>query len=274
MKLTPKMCLEVASHEAIIRQTYVDSVGVNTWSVGLTNATGHNVERYINNPAPLQHCLNIFVWALDNYANVVREVFADHPLTEEQFTAALSFTWNLGAGNLRGATWVKRFKAGDYVGAREAFLWFNKPKEIIGRRKKEAALFFDGHWSNDGTMTEYTRVTRTRSPDWRSAKRIDVRAELVQALKVGLGVGAPVTEHAGYEPSQSTPTLTSVAAPKPKPEFKSTTNWSAIGGFFTTVVTSLSALDPIIAVPIILVAGGFAFWIIRERMRKGSEFGI
>ena len=42
-----EVAIEVASHEAIIRQTYKDSVGVLTWDVGMTNATGHTVERYI-----------------------------------------------------------------------------------------------------------------------------------------------------------------------------------------------------------------------------------
>ena len=69
------VALEVASHEAVIRQAYKDSVGIWTWSVGLTGATGHDVERYIDNPASLQHCLNIFVWALRNYAAQVNDAF-------------------------------------------------------------------------------------------------------------------------------------------------------------------------------------------------------
>jgi len=43
------VAMEVASHEAIIRQAYKDSEGVWIWSVGLTSATGHVVERYIGN---------------------------------------------------------------------------------------------------------------------------------------------------------------------------------------------------------------------------------
>ena len=33
MQLTPKIVLEILSHEAMVRQTYKDSVGVSTWSV-------------------------------------------------------------------------------------------------------------------------------------------------------------------------------------------------------------------------------------------------
>ena len=63
------VAMEVASHEAIIRQAYEGSQGIWTWSVGLTSATGHVVERYIGKPQSLEHCLSVYVWALDNYAD-------------------------------------------------------------------------------------------------------------------------------------------------------------------------------------------------------------
>lgn len=56
------------------------------------------------------------------------------------------------------------------------------PPEIAGRRKKEPDLFFDGKWWNDGRMTEYTRLTKTMTPVWSSAVKIDVSAELRAAF--------------------------------------------------------------------------------------------
>ncbi len=56
-----------------------------------------------------------------------------------------------------------------------------------------------------------------------------------------------------------------------KPMPKSTTMWSAVGGFITTAITALGALDPVVATAVIVVAGGFAFWIIRERMKKRKD---
>lgn len=76
------VAMEVASHEALTRQTYKDSVGKLTWNVGMTNATGHTVERYIGSPAPLQHCMDIYAWALRNYAVGVYRAFAGHKLTK------------------------------------------------------------------------------------------------------------------------------------------------------------------------------------------------
>jgi hypothetical protein len=40
-----QIALEVAAHEALIRQAYNDSVGVLTLCMGMTNATGHRLER-------------------------------------------------------------------------------------------------------------------------------------------------------------------------------------------------------------------------------------
>lgn len=170
--------LEILSHESIVRQTYKDSEGVWTWSAGLTKATGHDVTRYIGKPQTLEHCIAIYAWALEKYAREVDEAFGGHLLTKAQFAAALSFHWNTGA--IKTATWVKLWKAGPgwstdgYADARKSFMAWNKPAEIIGRRTKECALFFDGKWSNNGTVTEYTRVKANGTPDWSSAKRIDV----------------------------------------------------------------------------------------------------
>lgn len=198
------VAMEVASHEALIRQTYKDSVGVLTWCVGMTNATGHTVERYIGKPATLQHCMIIYAWALNNYAAGVRRAFKDHKLTKAQFAAALSFHWN--TGQIENASWVKLWKAGDIAGARNAIMNWVTPKELKGRREKERELFFDGKWSNDGRMTEYTRLTAKMTPVWSSAIKIDVTAE----LRAAFGQAVPVVPDVPMQPDApvQVPTLT------------------------------------------------------------------
>ena len=183
MKLTPKIVLEIASHEAIIRSAYKDSVGVWTWSAGITSASGHSVERYIDNPQTMQKCLEIYVWLLgEKYAPAVDKAFAGHALTEAQYAAALSFHWNTGA--IATASWVKQFKAGDISAARESFMAWKKPPEIIPRRQKERDLFFDGKWSSGGKVGEYTRLTGSYSPVWSSRVNVDIRADVERLLAV------------------------------------------------------------------------------------------
>ncbi len=180
MRITPRIALEIAAHEGLVRQTYLDSVGVPTWSVGLTRATGHDVRRYWGKPQPLERCLGVYVWALDNYADAVRAEFAGHDLTEAQFGGALSFHWNTGA--IRSATWPDLWKAGKTASARRSFLSWRKPPEIIERRKKDAALFFDGKWSSTGFVPEYTRLTRRKTPDWNSRVLTDVSEALASLV--------------------------------------------------------------------------------------------
>lgn len=190
------VALEIASHEAVIRQAYKDSVGVWTWSVGLTSATGHDVTRYIGRPQSLEHCFAIYAWALNNYADAVRAEFRGHDMTKEQFAGALSFHWNTGA--IRSASWPDLWKAGKISAARKSFLSWRKPPAIISRREKEAELFFDGKWSNNGTMTEFTRLTSRHTPVWSSAKRVNVERELRSAFE--LPVGSDVLDDAPAPP--------------------------------------------------------------------------
>ena len=205
------VALEVASHEAIIRRAYKDSVGVWTWSVGLTSATGHNVERYIDAPASLQKCLDIYVWALRRYAKQVDEAFAGVNLTKTQYAAAVSFHWN--TGGIKKAAWVRHFKAGNIDKARTAFMSWRKPASIIGRREAERDLFFDGVWSNRGTMTEFTRLTKKHTPVWASGRTIDVSEELRPAFGA-VEDQAPIDLKPKPNAKVTQPTL---SPPKPKP---------------------------------------------------------
>ncbi|CAM7035717.1 lysozyme [Enterobacter hormaechei] len=67
-------------------------------------------------------------------------------LTQEQFDALVSFTYNLGARSLSTSTLLRKLNAGDYAGAADEFLRWNKAggKVLNGltrRREAERALF-------------------------------------------------------------------------------------------------------------------------------------
>ena len=67
-------------------------------------------------------------------------------LTQGQFDALVSFTYNLGALSLSTSTLLRKLNAGDYAGAADEFLRWNKAggKVLNGltrRREAERALF-------------------------------------------------------------------------------------------------------------------------------------
>lgn len=177
--LTPRIALELLAHEGIVPEAYRDSVGVWTWSVGITNASGHRVHpRYRDNPQPLERCLELYLWLLrTRYLPPVLAMFGEHDPAEHELAAALSFHYNTGA--IGRAAWCRRFLAGDRDGARAAILQWCRPPELLPRRRRERDLFFDGQWSSDGTGLLYEVV----KPGYRPVRgrRIDL-SEAVERL--------------------------------------------------------------------------------------------
>jgi len=177
--LTPRIVLELLSHEGIVREAYRDSQGVWTWSVGVTNASGHQVyPRYRDKPQPLEHCLGVFLWLLRNrYLPAVLARFGERELCEHELAAALSFHYNTGA--IARADWCRRFLADDRAGAEKAFLNWCQPREIAARRRCERDLFFAGSWSGDGAAMLYDVAKPSYRP--RRGRRVEV-GEIVTRL--------------------------------------------------------------------------------------------
>ncbi|MEA1231111.1 lysozyme [Acinetobacter sp. IRS14] len=68
------------------------------------------------------------------------------PLTQNQFDALASFTYNLGETNLANSTLLKKLNKRDYQGAADQFLVWNRAggkvmKGLVRRREAERALF-------------------------------------------------------------------------------------------------------------------------------------
>lgn len=152
--LTPRIVTEILAHEGLVREAYRDSQGIWTWSVGITDASGHRVGRYRDNPQPLARCLEIYLWLLETrYLPPVLRAFAKHDPAEHELAAALSFHYN--TGGIARAEWLRLFLTGERQAARRAFLSWCRPPEIVPRRRCERDLFFDGRWSGDGGCLAY-----------------------------------------------------------------------------------------------------------------------
>ncbi len=133
----------LAGREGIKTLAYKDSVGVWTIGVGHTAAAGP--------PAPeagmeISHeaALDLFKTDLRQYvAEVNRAVKVD--CKQNQFDAMVSLCFNIGVGGFAGSSVVRDLNEGDLNRAAQAFLLWDHPEELLGRRRAEAAQFlFEG----------------------------------------------------------------------------------------------------------------------------------
>jgi GH24 family phage-related lysozyme (muramidase) len=98
------------------------------------------------------------------------------PLDDGQFAALVSFAFNCGSGNLASSTLLRKLNQGDYAGAADQFLRWNKARrngvlvELPGltrRRRAERALFLGEDWRALSALR--TRgglpVARTMAPE-------------------------------------------------------------------------------------------------------------
>ena len=78
------------------------------------------------------------------------EKLVTHPITQDQFDALVSFSFNLGLGALKGSTLLKKLNAGDFQGASNEFSkWVNaggqRLQGLVRRRAAEQMLFRGVH---------------------------------------------------------------------------------------------------------------------------------
>lgn len=130
----------IEQREGVRLKAYRDSKGIWTIGTGHTAAAGdpkprpgmvitmaQNDEILRRDLADVEHAINAYVTA---------------PLEQHEFDALASIVLNIGVPKLITSTFLKRInKRSSKASIAEAILMWNKPKEIIGRRKGEAAQF-------------------------------------------------------------------------------------------------------------------------------------
>lgn len=125
--------------EGVRTEAYQDSVGV--WTIGYGSTKGVKPGQRIS----LEKANSLLEKDIaDHAAAVDRLVKVD--LNQDQYDALVSFTFNLGEGNLAKSTLLKKLNAGDYKGASKEFIRWNKAggkvlKGLTRRRMAEAELF-------------------------------------------------------------------------------------------------------------------------------------
>lgn len=127
----------IAAKEGKRNNPYYDTVGVLTVCYGETRVP---MRRYTD-----AECLAQFNKALgEDFGPAVLKCtpgIADRPRV---LASAISLAYNIGISGYCRSTAARKFNAGDIKGGCNAFMLWNLPREIIGRRKKERDLCLSG----------------------------------------------------------------------------------------------------------------------------------
>lgn len=133
----------LCNEEGLVLHPYLDSVGIPTIGYGFTYypCSGKKVTLK-DKPITKQQAQDIFKQIIVPYETAVWSVTRDD-ITQNQFNSLVSICYNVGINGFKGSTLVKRVnKDKNDPKIKDAFLMWNKPKVLIGRRKREAALYF------------------------------------------------------------------------------------------------------------------------------------
>lgn len=139
MKTSERGLALIRQFEGLRLSAYQDSVGV--WTIGYGTTRGVKPGQVITKSeadALLRADVQRFEVEVSRLVNV--------PVSQNQWDALISFTYNLGAANLESSTLLRLLNAGDYAGAAEQFPRWNKAggkalKGLVSRRAAERALF-------------------------------------------------------------------------------------------------------------------------------------
>lgn len=122
---------------------YLDPVNIPTACYGQTGYDLYGRKIKLGMRYTEDECLEMYAITGNKFEKEVDKVFGDIPYQNSyQKAAFLSFTYNVGVGNLRSSTLVKKFKNKDYEGACDQlsrWVYANKKKlnGLVTRRQEE-----------------------------------------------------------------------------------------------------------------------------------------
>ncbi|HFG6939324.1 lysozyme [Acinetobacter baumannii] len=134
----------ISGFEGTRLTAYDDGVGVWTIGTGTTiYPNGVKVEQ--GDTCTPEQAKAYFKHDLAKFEKTVNESVTV-PLNQNQFDALVSLSYNIGSGAFKNSTLLKLLNKGDYQGAADQFLAWNKAggkvmKGLVRRREAERALF-------------------------------------------------------------------------------------------------------------------------------------
>lgn len=134
----------ISSFEDTRLKAYDDGVGVWTIGIGtIVYPNGNKVKQ--GDTCTLDQAKAYFKHDLAKFEKAVNDS-VKVPLTQNQFDALVSLTYNIGSGAFKSSTLLKKLNKSDYQGAADQFPAWKKARGkvlngLVRRRAAERALF-------------------------------------------------------------------------------------------------------------------------------------
>ena len=138
--------LDLVKHfESFFPEAYKDPVGIWTIGYGHTGLQHRDGTVFKGRKVTEAQALELLDYDMNQFEERVN-AHITQPLTQNQFDALVSLTYNIGAGAFKNSTLLKLLNQGDYVGASHQFdVWIKAGGQtvqgLVNRRAAEKALF-------------------------------------------------------------------------------------------------------------------------------------
>jgi GH24 family phage-related lysozyme (muramidase) len=165
MRISPNGIKFIKLEEGLSLTSYLCPAGV--WTVGYGH-TRHARSGMKITEAEAEGLLYADLVAFERAVNELVKV----PIDQHQFDALVSFVFNVGVSAFSKSTLLKLLNQGDYLGAKEQFLRWNKAggqvlPGLANRRRRESALF----WMSYSIAEAPGRLGRDSKPYSRNPKK-------------------------------------------------------------------------------------------------------
>lgn len=139
MRISSRGLKLIEKREGVVLHVYKDTKGLPTAGVGHLLTASERAQYPVGTKITQAQSDAWLSVDLKESEDAVNSLGVD--LTQNQYDALVSLTFNIGVGGFRKSTVARRLKAGNVQGAAEAILLWNKPPEIQGRRRGEYNQF-------------------------------------------------------------------------------------------------------------------------------------
>lgn len=178
-KMSPLGMAELIDYECLCLQPYLDSGGVKTVGAGSTVSDIPDLPKWSwSRSITIEEALNYFKAGLSKYEAALNKALKVN-VTQNEYDALVSITYNIGTGGMQKSTFMKRLNAEaspqSVVEAMKRYKYDNGKvvQGLINRRQKEADLYMKGTYKSKGVVS-LVPVSSGHKPLYSKGTRVNV----------------------------------------------------------------------------------------------------